>query len=296
MQELVLPPDESAKKLENYLRKNFPVGYVRKLFRKNAIRVNGQRAKADALVKHGDRIQIFIPFERQTASVTSPKTHAVELKILFEDDQLLVIDKPAGIAVHEAQGILKRHSVIGIVEAKYKNNEVLPRLVHRLDKDTSGVLLLVKTEKAEEALERLFKEGKAQKEYLCLVVGRLPQSEGKIDVPLPGREGSAVRAVTRFRVVKRYSETTLARVNTDTGRMHQIRLHFAELGYPIVMDEQHGDFGFNKRFRKKFGLKRQFLHASKLALNYGGKKYTWNAPLTPDLEQTVRRLSQGGNK
>ena len=168
-------------------------------------------------------------------------------------------------------------------------------MVHRLDQDTSGVLLLSKKEKSLKELERLFAEHEIEKEYLCLVAGLLPQGEGKIEFPLPGRKGKPVRALTRFKIVKRFSETTLVRVHIDTGRMHQIRLHFAKLGYPVVMDEQHGDFSFNRRFRKKFGLKRQFLHASKITLDYRGKKRTWTAPLPADLSETLVALGDLGS-
>jgi len=290
MQEIVIPFSESGKKLENYLKKNFPIGYVRKLFRKNAIRINGQRALPDTFIQPSDRIQIFIPFEKQERRATISQQRAIQLQTLFEDDDLLVIDKPPGVAVHEARDILKRETVIGILEAAYKSAGVRPRLVHRLDKETSGILLLGKAERTAQELERLFEEGNINKEYLCLIVGLLPQNEGKIEFPLPGREGHTVPALTRFRVVKRFSTTTLVRARIETGRMHQIRLHFAQLGYPIVMDSQHGDFAFNKSFRKEFGLKRQFLHASRLMLDYRGKKNSWTAPMPRDLEETLKRL------
>jgi 23S rRNA pseudouridine955/2504/2580 synthase len=292
MQESILPAQESAKTLENYLKKHFPIGYVRKLFRKNGIRVNDQRAKPGDLVRHGDRIQIFLPFEKQTERAAETFSR-FELPTLFEDDELLVINKPPGIAVHEAKEILKRQTVLGILETKYRSTGVRPRLVHRLDKDTSGILVVAKTEKLAEELEARFEEGEVDKEYLCLVAGRLPQKEGKIDFPLPGREEKAVRALTHFRVIQRFSETTLVRVAIETGRMHQIRLHFAKLGYPVVMDAQHGDFGFNKRFRKEFGLKRQFLHASKITLDYHGRKRIWNAPLHRDLDETLKAVGAG---
>jgi 23S rRNA pseudouridine955/2504/2580 synthase len=124
------------------------------------------------------------------------------------------------------------------------------------------------------------------------VIGRLPKNEGKIDLSLPGRDGDLVRAVTRYRVIKRFAETTLLRVNLETGRLHQIRLHFAKLGYPVVMDDQHGDFNFNKRFRKVYGLKRLFLHAAKLAINWAGKRHIWTAPLAEDLQKTLKLLER----
>ena len=287
----MLPADETAKKLGNYLKKRFPIGYVRKLFRKNGIRLNGKRANPDDVIRQGDRLQIFIPFEKQTEGAERQTSSQLGLPVLFEDEELLVINKPPGIAVHEAKGIPKHLTVLGILENQYQSKGIRPRLIHRLDKDTSGALLVSKTEKSVKELESLFAEREVEKEYLCLVAGLLPQSDGKIDFPLPGRQGKAVRALTRFRVVKRFSETTLVRVHIDTGRMHQIRLHFAKLGYPVVMDEQHGDFGFNKCFRKTIGLKRQFLHASRITVDYRGKKQTWTAPLPRDLDETLKRLS-----
>jgi 23S rRNA pseudouridine955/2504/2580 synthase len=111
-----------------------------------------------------------------------------------------------------------------------------------------------------------------------------------VDIRLPGREGQPVRAITRYKVEKLFFDTTLIHVNLETGRMHQIRLHFAKLGYPVVMDRQHGDFGFNKSFRRRTALNRQFLHAARLALSFRGKYFSWEAPLPEDLRQTLKRL------
>lgn len=291
-EEFTLPADESPKKLDNFLKKRFPIGYVRKLFRKNGIRLNGKHPKPDEVIRPGDRIRIYLPFEEASDGVRKPKQKSSELEIIFADGELIVVNKPAGIAVHEGKGILKRDSVIGILETKYRGNGITPRLVHRLDKDTSGLLLVAKKEKLAHELESCFETGAVGKEYLCLVAGRLAQNQDTIEFPLPGREGATVRAVTRFTVVKRFSDTTLARVRIDTGRMHQIRLHFAKLGFPVVLDDQHGDFAFNKRFRKAYGLKRQFLHAATLTLDYRGKKQTWTAALPDDLNRTLELLAR----
>jgi 23S rRNA pseudouridine955/2504/2580 synthase len=129
-----------------------------------------------------------------------------------------------------------------------------------------------------------------EKQYLCLVAGRPAQERGSIDSPLPGRDKKPVRAITHYRIEKRFSDTTLVRVTIATGRMHQIRLHFAKLGYPVVMDSQHGDFTFNKSFRKRLGLKRQFLHAARLAMTFRGRRYSWEAPLPEDLRRTLQVL------
>jgi len=290
MREIVLPAGETPRKLENFLKKRFPIGYVRKVLRKNGVRINGQRAKSDDLIRGGDRIQLYIPFEPNAMSAKPGKSFR-EINIVFEDDSLLVINKPAGLAVHEGKTVSKRDSVLGILEAQYHNRGIKPQLVHRLDKDTSGLLLVAKNQQTASELESSFETGKVDKEYLCLVVGRLPMNQGNIDFPLPGRNGKPVRALTRFRVIKRFSEVTFVRVVIETGRLHQIRLHFAKLGYPVVMDDQHGDFPFNKRFRKEYGLKRQFLHAVKLRLEYAGKEQEWAAEAPNDLDKTLRLLS-----
>jgi 23S rRNA pseudouridine955/2504/2580 synthase len=202
----------------------------------------------------------------------------------------VVINKPAGLAVHEGKTVRKRESVLGILETRFRAAAIVPHLIHRLDKDTSGLLMIAKNQQTADELMSIFESGEVGKEYLCLVVGRLPSNEGKMDFPLSGREGNPVHALTRFRVLKRFSETTFARVQIETGRLHQIRLHFAKLGYPVVMDDQHGDFGFNSRFRKQYRLKRQFLHAEKLNIKYGGKQRDWTAPLAKDLMQVLSLL------
>ena len=289
MDEVVVRTDESAKKLENFLKKEFPVGYVRKLLRKNGVRINGRRAKGEDLVRPGDRIQLYIEFAKKASAAHTRSTNRVD--IIYEDNSLLVINKPAGIAVHEGKTVRKKDTVLGILEANYRGTDVRPQLVHRLDKDTSGLLLVAKNPVTVKELETRFEEGEVEKEYFCLVKGRLLLHEGNIDFPLQGRHGTPVHALTHYRVCRRFSDTTLVRVKIDTGRLHQIRLHFAKLGYPIVMDEQHGDFAFNRRFRKRFGLKRQFLHAEKLALRHAGKLKEWSAPVPQDLTEALKKLS-----
>jgi 23S rRNA pseudouridine955/2504/2580 synthase len=287
-QETVIPPNEAPKRLENFLKKNFNVGYIRKLFRRNGVRLNGKRAAPEDTVRPGDRLQFYIPYEKSKPSAGT----AGELNLVFEDDDLLVLNKPAGIAVHEGKGILKRDTVLGRLEAEYRPRGIAPKLVHRLDQGTSGLLVVAKNNQTAERLERLFETGDVEKEYLALVAGRLPAKRDTIDSPLPGREGRQVTAVTHYKVEREFGDATLARVRIDTGRMHQIRLHFASIHHPVVMDDEHGDFAFNKEFRKNFGLKRQFLHAAMIAFDYRGKMRKWTAELAKDLENTLKRLEK----
>lgn len=291
MQEISITSGETSKKLENFLKKRFPIGYVRKLFRKNGVRVNGKRPTPDDVIGPGDCVQLYIPFEKTLRSGHRSGAPQDALEILFEDGEIVVVNKPAGLAVHEGKDVLKRHSLLGMLEAKYRPYGVVPRLVHRLDRDTSGVLIATKSETTAKQFERSFASSDVEKEYLCLLVGQPKQNEGTIDFPVPGRKGKAVRALTRFWLARRFSETTLVRTHIATGRMHQIRLHFARHGHPVVMDDQHGDFAFNKRFRKAYGLRRQFLHASTISLAYRGEKQTWTAPLPADLAKTLELLA-----
>jgi 23S rRNA pseudouridine955/2504/2580 synthase len=287
-EEIVIPSGEQPKRLENYLKKRFNIGYVRKLFRKNGVRLNGRHAGPEDSARAGDRIQLYIPYEKAKPGARPAKA----IEIVFEDDELLIINKPAGVAVHEGKGIPKRDTLLGQLEAAYRPRNVTPRLVHRLDKETSGLLLAAKSDAAAERLERLFETGDVEKEYLALLAGRLPEKRDTIDSPVPGREGRPVTAVTHYKVEGEFPGATLARVRIDTGRMHQIRLHFASIHHPVVMDNEHGDFAFNKEFRKKFGLKRQFLHAAMLAFEHRGKKRKWTAELPEDLAHTLKRLEQ----
>jgi 23S rRNA pseudouridine955/2504/2580 synthase len=291
VQEIFITETESPKKLENFLKKRFPVGYVRKLFRKNGVRLNRRTAKPDDPVRPGDRVELYIPFNKHTQSPRQNSPVEAGPKTIFEDDEIIVINKPAGIAVHEGKAVLKRNSVLGMLEARYRPRGIAPKLVHRLDKDTSGVLVVAKNDAVAKQLQDFFASGKVDKDYLCLLVGRLQQKQGTIDLPLPGRAAQPVRALTHFKVVKRFSETTLVQATIETGRMHQIRLHFAHYGHPVVMDDQHGDFSFNKRLRKQCRLRRQFLHASALALPYRGKPHRWTAPLPGDLTSALEFLA-----
>src|SRR6266542_326161 len=193
MHEIVLPAGETPKKLEKFLTRNFPIGYVRKVFRKNGVRINGQRAKSDDLIRAGDRIQLYIPFERDTAA-TKPVKSFPKIDVVFENDALLLINKPAGLAVHEGRTVSKPHSVLGILETQYRDRGIKPQLVHRLDKDTSGLLLVAKNQQTASELESCFETDNVDKEYLCLVAGRLQTNEGKIDFPLPGRDQAGPRA------------------------------------------------------------------------------------------------------
>ncbi|MGH7847804.1 MAG: RluA family pseudouridine synthase [Candidatus Binatia bacterium] len=241
----------------------------------------------------GDILQLFIPFEAHP-SVPSAKESPIRLDIVFENRDFLVINKPTGLAVHEGKGVTVRHSLSGALQARHARKDVVPKLVHRLDKETSGLLIAAKTDAAAAELQACFETGDVDKEYRVLAVGNIQPPTGRIELPLPGREGNLVSALTLYQVERRFSTTALLRVRIKTGRMHQIRLHLARWGHPVVMDSQHGDFAFNKAFRKTYGLKRQFLHASSISLEYKGRQWKWTAPLPVDLSATLAALEPTG--
>jgi 23S rRNA pseudouridine955/2504/2580 synthase len=289
-QEILVPESVAGKNIENFLKHRFPIGYVRKLFRKNGVRLNGKRARAADLVHAGDRLSFYIPFEKKIRKIELEQPPPARFRSIFEDRDLSVIDKPPGLAVHEGKQVPKRRSLLGLLEAKHHAEGMAPKLVHRLDKDTSGILIVAKNEQAAQEIEKAFAEGNVRKEYLSLIAGCFALDSGTIDLPLLGREGKPVRAISHFRVIKRFSQSTYIRVKLETGRMHQIRQHCARIGHPIVLDDRYGDFAFNKQFRRRYGLKRQFLHAASIAVPYKGCVRKWTAPLPQDLMSVLRML------
>jgi 23S rRNA pseudouridine955/2504/2580 synthase len=234
---------------------------------------------------------------------------ARDFPILFEDEQLLVIDKPAGVAVHGGSGVS-----FGVIEQlrMARPQAKFLELVHRLDRDTSGILLIAKKRSALTRLQSQFRERETGKTYLALVAGHWPANKKVLDKPLhkyllPGKDGSADAGERRVKVVSRDDPNgmpsvtlvkvraskatafTLLEVTIKTGRTHQIRVHLASEGYPIVGDDKYGDFGLNKKLLQpgaKPALKRMFLHAWRLQFNHpvSGERLELLAPLPLDLE------------
>jgi 23S rRNA pseudouridine1911/1915/1917 synthase len=221
----------------------------------------------------------------------------VPFTIVYEDDWLLVVDKPAGVVVHPAPG--HEHGTLAqglVAEGARGGHESRPGIVHRLDKDTSGLLIVARREEAYQALVAAMERRDIHRLYVALLVGRLPQDAGTIDAPI-GRHlrdrkrmslhtADGRRAVTHFDVLGRAPGFTLTRVRLETGRTHQIRVHFSALGYPVAGDVQYG------RPPRPEGLARQFLHAARLAFPHpvDGREITCACPLPPDLAAFLERL------
>ncbi|MBI2634702.1 RNA pseudouridine synthase [Candidatus Peregrinibacteria bacterium] len=220
--------------------------------------------------------------------------------ILYEDKACFVVNKPAGLVVHpDAGGKYAGKTLVDLMKDKIGDG----RLVHRLDKDTSGVLIIAKNNESLENLRMQFKEHKVEKIYLALVKGILEHKEGIIDSPIARRLSDkrkmgvsldGRRAISHFRVLKEFGDVSLLQVRIETGRMHQIRVHFAAIKHPVVCDDVYGHRKFNAAFVKKYGLERQFLHAWKITFRSldGGKIVKVEAGLPEGLEEVMGKIKK----
>lgn len=297
--------EQAEQRLDNFLLrelKGVPKGHVYRLLRTGQVRVNGRRAKPDYRLAGGD--QIRIPPMRQSQSEPqirpgSRQQAALRAALLHEDDYLLVINKPVGWAVHGGSGVSL--GVIEALRAIYLEERYL-ELVHRLDRDTSGCLLVAKKPAILRALHAALREGQVDKRYLALLSGIWPGGERRVRLALQknvlqsgermvrvARDGR--EAESHFRPFGRFRDATLMEVAILTGRTHQIRVHAAHLGHPVLGDDKYGDPDANRRFRS-LGLKRMFLHAVSLSFVHPGTgaHLQVTAPLDARLQRLVDRL------
>jgi 23S rRNA pseudouridine955/2504/2580 synthase len=301
--------DEGAagQRIDNFLvtrLKGVPKSHIYRILRSGEVRVNSGRVEASYRVALGDRIRVppIRLAEREAGDAPAP---ALELPVLLEDDQVLAVDKPAGLAVHGGSGIA--HGAIERLRSARPEARFL-ELVHRLDRETSGVLLLAKKRPALTALHEELRDRGMDKRYLAAVAGRVRDDkrrvkvalrkystgEGERRVSVDEREGQ--EAETIFRRLARNDEFSLLEAQLLTGRTHQIRVHLAHIGHPILGDDKYGDFALNKALRKR-GLRRMFLHAAELSFVHPvtGERVTVRSPLPPDLEAFRRSaLAQEG--
>lgn len=305
VQHLEVAATEAGQRLDNYLRrllKDVPRSRIYRLIRRGEVRVNGHRAGAEARLRLHDEVRVppvrVLP--PGTARPPAPGlAHRIASSIVYEDDRLIVLDKPAGIAVHGGSGVSS-----GVIEAlrALRPQESL-ELVHRLDRDTSGCLLIARHAATLRGLHKLLREDGFEKRYLALVRGRWQLGTKRIDIPLRtnARVGGerTVRAdpggkpaASRFRPVQFFGRTaTLVEVTLITGRTHQIRVHAAHAGHPVAGDEKYGDPEFNREVRA-LGLERMFLHAASVSFTWPqGGEFSVNAPLPPELGTVLEQLA-----
>ena len=297
--------DDVGRRLDNFLinlLKGVPRSRIYRILRKGEVRVNKGRVAAAYRISSGDLIRIPpVRMAERDAPVQppTPVLQRLEQRILHEDKELLVINKPAGLAVHGGSGLN-----FGLIEAMrtLRPHDQSLELVHRLDRDTSGCLLLAKKRSGLRELHELMREGRVEKRYLALLAGRWRRDNQLVDMPLlkNGISGGEriVRvdprgkpARTHFSVIRRWPGYMLVEVLLETGRTHQIRVHAAHLGTPICGDDKYGDAEVNERL-KPLGLKRLFLHAIGIAFQRPSttRRQEFSAPLDEELDQVLQRL------
>lgn len=282
----ILDPETSRSQLKN-------------LISEGHVLVNNQIVKPKYQVKQGDQISV----EKPTPEPLKLVPEKIPLDIVYEDDDVIVVNKPQGMVVHPAPGhpnhtlvnALLYHAPLSTINGTFR-----PGIVHRIDKDTSGLLMVAKTDLAHQSLAEQLRNKTNQREYLALVYGVIHEDEGVVDAPLgrnpQDRKKQAVvkggrHAVTHFKVLKRYSNFTLLKCILETGRTHQIRVHMKYIGHPIVGDPLYGP-------RKVIGSNGQFLHAALLGFKHPrtGKELVFEAPLPRNFQKMLDKLDNQKTK
>jgi 23S rRNA pseudouridine955/2504/2580 synthase len=303
---------DDGQRLDNFLLRTLgavPRSLVYRILRTGEVRVNGRRAKPAYRLAAGDRVRLP-PLQDAGRKQDSTPAKApskslrdfVTAAVIHEDRDLIVVNKPAGVAVHGGSGVS-----FGVIEALRAVHPQLKELelVHRLDRETSGCLLVAKRRAILRDLHAQLRERRMQKRYLALVAGRWPFGAKTIDLPLKTNlkqggervvrvhsEGQS--ALTTFKPIEQFGKiATLLDVDLGTGRTHQIRVHAAHAGYPVAGDEKYGDREKDAKL-KAYGLSRMFLHAASLTFRRGDESFTVSAPLSPELELVLERLRESG--
>ncbi len=296
--------EQAGQRIDNFLRRELPgvpKGRIYRLLRRGEVRVNSGRIRAEYKLAEGDEVRIPPVRLRAEGAPPSEKLAATLAdRVLFEDKRLLVIDKPSGIAVHGGSGV--SHGVVEMLRHARPELRDLS-LVHRLDRETSGCLVLAKRRSALRELHERFREGMVEKNYLALVVGDWQLGEQLIDEPLlvQNRKGGERHVIvshegksaqTRVQLSRTFGKYSLMQCSPLTGRTHQIRVHLEHYDHPLVGDERYGE-GKANRAAKKLGLKRLFLHAQSIAFPDGsGNELHFTSPLADDLERFLERLTK----
>ena len=301
---VAIDSEAAGQRLDQFLMKQLPSvprSRVFRIIRKGEVRVNGGRASPEVRLQEGDKVRVppvRVEPEGTPKRAPAPVLERIKDAIVSEDERLIVLDKPAGIAVHGGSGLS-----YGVIEAlrALRPDESL-ELVHRLDRDTSGCLLIARKRSALRTLHELLREGQFEKRYLALLKGPWDFGHKRIDVPLRTdtrvggertvrADSSGKTAISDFRPVEFFgSRATLMEVTIHTGRTHQIRVHAAHAGHPVAGDEKYGDEDFNHDMRAT-GLNRMFLHAHSVSFDWPqGGVFSASAPLPPELATVLDRL------
>ncbi|MEZ9328793.1 RNA pseudouridine synthase [Vibrio breoganii] len=296
--------DMAGQRIDNFLRnqlKAIPKSMVYRIVRKGEVRVNKKRVKAEYKLQAGDIVRI--PPVTLTATEEAPalstklnKVSELEHCILYEDEHVLILNKPSGTAVHGGSGL--KFGAIEALRALRPEARFL-ELVHRIDRDTSGILLIAKKRSALRHLQAQFREKTVQKYYFALVMGEWKSSIRKVTAPLIKNEVNSIVRVnpngkaseTRFKIIEKLNNATLLQASPITGRTHQIRVHTQYVGHPIAWDDRYGDRRFDA-FTGKVGLDRLFLHAANIKFIHPGteKEMDISAPMENKLQRAIEGL------
>jgi 23S rRNA pseudouridine955/2504/2580 synthase len=303
----VVDSERAGQRLDNFLAtrmKGVPKAAVYRMLRTGQVRVNGKRAQPDTRLTGGDEVRIP-PFQALAPGALAPPSESLRdtlaARVLREDGELIVLDKPSGLAAHGGSGVSL--GAIEAMRALRPNLEI--ELVHRLDRDTSGLMLMAKKHSALRRLQALIREGQVEKHYLALVMGEPARERFEVRAALAKNllrggermvevdEEQGKPSISRFRVIERFPGAALVDVQILTGRTHQIRVHAAHAGHPLAGDGKYGDEEFNKRMRAA-GLRRLFLHAHSLRFPWGGEgeEMLLSAPLAAELRAVLEKLGK----
>jgi len=308
---LQVTAEHAGQRLDNFLLrelKGAPKSLIYRILRTGEVRLNGGRVRPDRRLQAGDvlRIPPVRLGERDERLLRVPPRLAKRLRaaVLYEDREVLVLDKPAGLAVHKGSGL--DYGAIELLRAMRPEDSFL-ELAHRLDRETSGCLVLARTPAALRLIQDAFQAGRVEKHYLALVRGYWNQGPREVNQPLRRnvpRGGERMvevlddgkPALTRFRPVSLHKPASLLEASIATGRTHQIRVHAAHVGYPLAGDDKYGDAAFNRLMAEQYGLRRLFLHAHSLNLPLGGREIAVSAPLDAELKAVLDRLGSAGRR
>ena len=308
--EFKVSADASGQRLDKFLRKrldDMPLSHLYKLVRTKKVRVNGARADIARLLSAGDEITVHV-LQAQKPPPPKPATAVQQdFEVLYEDEHILAVNKPPGLAIHPGSGI-RGETLVDQVRAylerqglRTPEGEFKPSPAHRLDRETSGVVVVAKTRQAMVRLTEIFTAGEAAKTYLALAKGRFQKEAGTIDLRLAEHQQTFAskqqrgvnlqEAITHWRRLAGGPEATLLELTIETGRTHQIRRHLEAIGHPVVGDTKYGDFPFNRIAQRQWALRRMFLHSLRLSLAHpiSKKRLSLLAPLPQELAEALPR-------
>lgn len=296
---LTVEEEEAGERIDRFLAEQegeWSRSQIQKWLKEERVTVNGGLVKANYRVSRDDEILLLIPPLEELQLLPE----AIPLEILYEDQDLIVVNKPRGMVVHPAPGnytgTLVNALLHHVKDLSGINGVLRPGIVHRIDKETSGLLVVAKSERAHLGLARQFKEHTIERRYLAVVNGRFPHREGSVDAPI-GRDSrdrkkmavcpKGKHAVTHFTVLEEFAHHTLLSCRLETGRTHQIRVHMAYIGHPVVGDPKYGK-------GERFGMEGQALHAGTLGFTHPvtGERLLFEVPLPADMVALLERLGQ----